>query len=60
MKENFQQNTTQKAKDLETRIYEKAGTKCFKYVKTSRTTINTRPVDKKNPVLSHARRNAEF
>ena len=47
MKENIQQNTTQKAKDLETRIYEKAGTKCFKCVKTSRTTINTRPVDKK-------------
>jgi len=28
------------------RIYEKAGIKCFKCVKTSRTTISTRPVDK--------------
>ena len=57
---NVKQNTTQKAKDLEPWIYEKAGTKCFKCVNTSRTTISTRPVDKKNHVLSHARRNTEF
>ena len=34
--------------------------KSFKRVRNSWTTIGTRHVDKKNPVLNHARRNTEF
>ena len=50
--QNVQQNTTQKANDLETRIYEKAGIKCFKCVNTSQTTINTRPAERES-ILGH-------